>query len=231
MRLGMESYGFVKDTKGNSPKSSRCDRNKLDATAGLEVSDPTNEIDSSKEAAEIASAVRDKVSLLRFRLGPGTAGASFTSDDDLIHRTRGGRLIKPSLKGDRANLGSRNQEKVLSEINGTHFSPCLAGILEGPYVLGRPVSQRNTKAVVEDADGDAERVKNMGKESITDDMKSFGVKIKRQNLGYFTIGFSIPTCPVKQTLSLVQHYHSKSSSSRLAIQLSLNEHLSHKHLD
>nr|VDD40199.1 unnamed protein product [Brassica oleracea] len=31
--------------------------------------------------------------------GPGTAGASFTSDDDLIHRTWGGRLIKPSLKG------------------------------------------------------------------------------------------------------------------------------------
>ncbi|KAL0654284.1 hypothetical protein Bca4012_096975 [Brassica carinata] len=40
----------------------RCDRNKLDATAGLEVSDPTNEIDSSKEAAEIAS-VNDIVSV------------------------------------------------------------------------------------------------------------------------------------------------------------------------
>ncbi|KAF3578819.1 hypothetical protein DY000_02032283 [Brassica cretica] len=91
--------------------------------------------------------------------------------------------------------GSKNQEKVLSEINGTHFSPCLAGILEGPYVLGRPVSQRNTKAVVEDADGDAERVKNMGKGSIADDMKSFGVKIKRQNLGYFTIGE-----PIKGTI-------------------------------
>ncbi|KAG2283489.1 hypothetical protein Bca52824_054709 [Brassica carinata] len=182
----------------------RCDRNKLDATAGLEVSDPTNEIESSKEAAEIAYAndivyvasshdvnlPLDKVfasSPPILVTGPGTAGASFTSNDDLIHRTQGGRLIKPSLKGDRANLGSRNQEKVLSEINGTHFSPCLAGILEGPYVLGRPVSQRNTKAVVEDADGDAERVKNMGKGSITDDMKSFGVKIKRQNLGYFTI--------------------------------------------
>ncbi|WZZ32361.1 hypothetical protein YC2023_015762 [Brassica napus] len=46
-----------------------------------------------------------------------------------------------------------------------------------------------------------------------------------------TNGFSIPTCPVNQTLSLVQHYHSKSSSSRLTIKLSLNEHLSHKHLD
>ncbi|KAG2239965.1 hypothetical protein Bca52824_091196 [Brassica carinata] len=95
---------------------SRCDKNKLDNTAGLEVSDPTNEIDSSKEAAEIASAngivsvasshavnlPLDKVfasSPPIFVTGPGTAGASFTSDDDLIHRTRGGRLIKPSLKG------------------------------------------------------------------------------------------------------------------------------------
>ncbi|KAF3495595.1 hypothetical protein DY000_02057955 [Brassica cretica] len=94
----------------------RCDRNKLDATAGLEVSDPTNEIDSSKEAAEIAS-VNDIVSVASshavnlpldkvfassspiFVTGPGTAGASFTSDDDLIHRTRGDKLIKPSLKG------------------------------------------------------------------------------------------------------------------------------------
>ncbi|KAH0899499.1 hypothetical protein HID58_049067 [Brassica napus] len=94
----------------------RCDRNKLDVTAGLEVSDPTNEIDSSKEAAEIASA-NDIVSVASshavnlpldkvfassppiFVTGPGTASASFTSDDDLIHRTRGGRLIKPSLKG------------------------------------------------------------------------------------------------------------------------------------
>ncbi|CAF2115994.1 unnamed protein product [Brassica napus] len=91
-------------------------KNKLDATAGLEVSDPTNEIDSSKEAAEIAS-VNDIVSVSSshavnlpldkvfassppiFVTGPGTAGASFTSDDDLIHRTRGDRLIKPSLKG------------------------------------------------------------------------------------------------------------------------------------
>ena len=95
---------------------SRCDKNKLDNTAGLEVSDPTNEIDSSKEAAEIASAngivsvasshavnlPLDKVfasSPPIFVTGPGTAGASFTSDDDLIHRTWGGRLIKPSLKG------------------------------------------------------------------------------------------------------------------------------------
>ncbi|KAF3571389.1 hypothetical protein F2Q69_00063599 [Brassica cretica] len=94
----------------------KCDRNKLDATAGLEVSDPTNEIDSSKEAAEIAS-VNDIVTVASshavnlpldkvfassppiFVTGPGTAGASFTSDDDLIHRTRGDKLIKPSLKG------------------------------------------------------------------------------------------------------------------------------------
>ena len=54
--------------------------------------------------------------------------------------------------------------------------------------MGRPVFLRNAKAIVEDANGDRRRVKNMGKGSITDDMKSFGVKIKRQNLGYFTIG-------------------------------------------
>ena len=77
----------------------------------------------------------------------------------------------------------------MGEINGTHFSPCLVGILEGPYVLGRPVFLGNAKAIVEDADGDGPRVKNMGKGSITDDMKSFSVKIKRQNLGFFfTIG-------------------------------------------
>ncbi|KAG2283398.1 hypothetical protein Bca52824_054618 [Brassica carinata] len=49
--------------------------------------------------------------------------------------------------------------------------------------------EEEPKAIVEDADGDGPRVKNMGKGSITDDMKSFSVKIKRQNLGFFfTIG-------------------------------------------
>ncbi|KAG2311102.1 hypothetical protein Bca4012_025559 [Brassica carinata] len=94
---------------------SSCERNKLDTTAGLEVTDPTNEIESSKEEAEIASSDANRIvsvtsslavslpldevfasSPPRFVPGPGTTAAS---DDDLIHRTRGGRLIKPTLKG------------------------------------------------------------------------------------------------------------------------------------
>ncbi|KAJ0238133.1 hypothetical protein HA466_0242440 [Hirschfeldia incana] len=93
----------------------RCERNKMDTTAGLEVTDPTSEIETSEEVAGIASsdanctvsftsshAVNlplDEVfssSPPLFVPGPGTTAAS---DDDLIHRTRGGRLIKPSLKG------------------------------------------------------------------------------------------------------------------------------------
>ncbi|KAJ4900210.1 Uncharacterized protein Rs2_14161 [Raphanus sativus] len=97
--------------------NSSCERNKLDTTEDLEVTDLT-EIKSSKEAAVMSSLDTDHIVSITcphtenlpldevfasspplFVPGSSTAAAPFASDDDLINRTRGGRLIKPSLKG------------------------------------------------------------------------------------------------------------------------------------
>lgn len=93
--------------------------NATDSSCGkIKVLDPNNDIELSKKVVGGASTdangmvsatsshtvnlPMDEVFAFSpplFVPGSSTTGPSFASDDDLVHRTRGGRLLKPSLKG------------------------------------------------------------------------------------------------------------------------------------